>query len=106
MEPDPEHQKDDPELGQLLDRLHVARETGGERAQGHTGEEVAHDRGKPQAPRHEAADERVGERETDVHQERYVVHVEEHSTTQFPVGVRGFGPRLEKRLRRRYSLRS
>jgi hypothetical protein len=74
MHPDAEHQEDDPELGQLPNRLDVPLESWSERAESDSGEEVAHDRRQAEPPRHQTPDEGVGERQSDVHEKGYVVH--------------------------------
>ncbi len=57
VDPDPEHQEDHAELGELRGDARIRGEARGERSQEHAGDDVADDRGQPEAAGDEAADE-------------------------------------------------
>ena len=63
VEPDAEHQQDDAELRELMDRRAVALIPRGERAEGHARQHVAHDRRQSDPPGEKPADQGIAERD-------------------------------------------
>lgn len=57
MQPDPEHQQDDPDLGQFGGEVLIGNESWGEGPDGDPGQQVSRDRRQPQPLRQEAEDE-------------------------------------------------
>ena len=74
LEADPEHQEDDPELGELLRHRPVGHETRGHRPHGDPGEKVAHDGGQAQALRHVPERQGRGQPTRQRHDEIEIVH--------------------------------
>jgi hypothetical protein len=58
MQPYPEHEQDDPHLGELLCQMPVGDEARSVRSHGNAGQEVADDGRKSQSVRHVAQDQR------------------------------------------------
>lgn len=89
VEADPEHQENDPDVGQLLGDLGVRHEAGGERADGDAGDEIADDRREPEPLRHEPEEDRgregAGQREDEVEVLRHGRSIASERTTQTPV---------------------
>ncbi len=72
VQADAEHQHDHAELGELTDGVRIALEAGGERPEGHAGDEIADDGRQSDAPGEQAADQRVRQDNPDVQKERNV----------------------------------
>jgi hypothetical protein len=67
VEADAEHQEDDPEFCQLLDRFKVADETRGERTNENAGQQVSNDGGQSDPAGNRASEECNDEGQRDVH---------------------------------------
>jgi hypothetical protein len=72
---DAEHQEDDPEFGELMDRGFVAVKPGRERSERHAGHQIAHNGRKAETTGDESPDQRVYERDRGVEQEWEFRHV-------------------------------
>jgi hypothetical protein len=75
-----EHQEDDAQLRELLDRLGMSDEAGCERSDHHPDQQVPHERGQPQAAGEQPPEQRGGQGHHDVHEQSQIVHADRENS--------------------------